>query len=559
MFFTFPARALVVMSAFIVPHHVSARELQVEEGKWGWGSFGEIYGSFPDKIDFESFEVVALSGNGERLVVADPYAGNRYETGVLQVFERVEGTPTWVQLGKDIVGISGGDRFGKEVSITSDGGRIFVVAPGYDVDKSDDDDTPQVEVGRLRIFDYVDDDWAKVGQMTDVGTATMSGDGNRFVVGRPDKEGIGSAGVFAFDGKELTQLGGWIETDTIGDAFGDVVAINQDGSRIAVGASLYDMDGYPNPDERDYYDDQGMNPESTCSKENDDDENANFGLVRAYEFADGDWSQMGADMVGEVCDKFGTTIDMDADGARIVVGAPEGDNFSPEGDNFRTAGRVRILDYNEGSWTNVGQVIEGENRLQQLGQSVSISADGARVMIATTKGWYAIKEHPVCVYELVEDLWEVVGECIQRDIKDKCGVATISDSGLVVAFVCDRKGKKHEGGVRVFSYLDECMIKKNEWRLQRVDKIVDEYNEKEKRIEKNHVKASEKKTVGMTEEFEECEDDKTCESEIALKMKKQLKRIDKKFDGKVETNEETLAQREVKCLEKFARKASRCE
>ena len=525
----------------------------MEEGKWGWGSFGEIYGSFPDKIDFESFEVVALSGNGDRLVVADPYAGNRYETGVLQVFERVEGTPTWVQLGKDIVGISGGDRFGKEVSITSDGGRIFVVAPGYDVDKSDDDDTPQVEVGRLRIFDYVDDDWAKVGQMTDVGTATMSGDGNRFVVGRPDKEGIGSAGVFAFDGKELTQLGGWIETDTIGDAFGDVVAINQDGSRIAVGASLYDMDGYPNPDERDYYDDQGMNPESTCSKENDDDENANFGLVRAYEFADGDWSQMGADMVGEVCDKFGTTIDMDADGARIVVGAPEGDVFPA-----RIAGRVRILDYNEGSWTNVGQVIEGENRLQKLGQSVSISADGARVMIATTKGWYAIKEHPVCVYELVEDLWEVVGECIQRDIKDKCGVATISDSGLVVAFVCDRKGKKHEGGVRVFSYLDECMIAKNEWRLQRVDKIVDEYNEKEKRIEKNHVKASEKKTVGMTEEFEECEDE-TCESEIALKMKKQLKRIDKKFAIRVETNEETKSQREVKCLEKFARKASRCE
>merc|ERR1711957_682924 len=201
------------------------------------------------------------------------------------------------------------------------------------------------------------------------------------------------------------------------------------------------------------------------------------------------------------------------------------------------------LDYNEGSWTNVGQVIEGENRLQKLGQSVSISADGARVMIATTKGWYAIKEHPVCVYELVEDLWEVVGECIQRDIKDKCGVATISDSGLVVAFVCDRKGKKHEGGVRVFSYLDECMIAKNEWRLQR--------------IEKNRVKASEKKTVGMTEEFDECEDE-TCEDEIALKMKKQLKRIDKKFAIRVETNEETLAQREVKCLEKFARKASRC-
>ena len=68
---------------------------------------------------------------------------------------------------------------------------------------------------------------------------------------------------------------------------------------------------------------------------------------------------MGADMVGEVCDKFGSTIDMDADGARIVVGAPEGDNFPLEA---RTAGRVRILDYNEGSWTNVGQVIEGEKK-----------------------------------------------------------------------------------------------------------------------------------------------------------------------------------------------------
>jgi len=193
--------------------------------------------------------------------------------------------------------------------------------------------------------------------MTDVGTATMSGDGNRFVVGRPEKKGIGSAGVFAFDGKEFTQLGGWIEADTIGDAFGDVVVINQDGSRIAVGASLYDMDGYPTPEFD--FDDRYYNPEPTCEKKNDDDENANFGLVRAYEFLDGDWNQMGADMVGEVCDKFGSTIAMDADGARIVVGAPEGDNFPLEA---RTAGRVRILDYNEGSWTNVGQVIEGEKK-----------------------------------------------------------------------------------------------------------------------------------------------------------------------------------------------------
>ena len=144
---------------------------------------------------------------------------------------------------------------------------------------------------------------------------------------RAEKEGIGSAGVFAFDGKEFTQLGDWIEADTIGDAFGDVVAINQDGSRIAVGASLYDMDGYPNPNpnpDQEYYDDWGeYNPTPTCYSDDDDDENANFGLVRAYEFADGDWSQMGVDMLGVVCDKFGSTIDMDTDGARIVVGAPE--------------------------------------------------------------------------------------------------------------------------------------------------------------------------------------------------------------------------------------------
>ena len=180
-------------------------------------------------------------------------------------------------------------------------------------------------------------------------------------------------------------------------------------------------------------------------------------------------------------------------------------------------------------------------------------------MIATTLGWHGIKEHPVCVYELVEDLWEVVGECIQRDINDDCAVAAISDSGLVVAFVCDKMGKEREGGVRVFSYLDECMVAKNEWRLQKVDKIVDEHNEREAKIGKNHVKASEKKKVVMTERLEECEDDKTCESEITLKMEKQLKKIDKKFERKEETNDETLVQREVKCLKKFARKASRCE
>ena len=63
------------------------------------------------------------------------------------------------------------------------------------------------------------------------------------------------------------------------------------------------------------------------------------GHVRVYDFLNGDWIQVGADIDGE--DAFGRSgwaVSLSADGARIAIGAPR----NPPGSNNR--GQVRIYE-----------------------------------------------------------------------------------------------------------------------------------------------------------------------------------------------------------------------
>ena len=102
------------------------------------------------------------------------------------------------------------------------------------------------------------------------------------------------------------------------------------------------------------------------------------GHVRVYEESGGTWTQVGQDIDGEAAnDEFGRSVSISSDGTRVAIGAHDNDG------NGSDAGHVRVYDWNSGTslWTQVGQDIDGEAAGDESGYSVSISSDGTRVAI----------------------------------------------------------------------------------------------------------------------------------------------------------------------------------
>ncbi len=100
------------------------------------------------------------------------------------------------------------------------------------------------------------------------------------------------------------------------------------------------------------------------------------GHVRIYQYNNNSWSQLGADINGEAAnDTSGYSVSLSSDGSRVAIGAYNND---AGGSN---SGHVRIYDYNGSAWAQVGADINGEAANDRSGRSDSLSSDGSRVAI----------------------------------------------------------------------------------------------------------------------------------------------------------------------------------
>jgi len=121
-----------------------------------------------------------------------------------------------------------------------------------------------------------------------------------------------------------TQLGSDIDGEAAGDYFGTSVSINSAGDRIAIGADYND---------------------GTAT---------DAGHVRVYEYSNSSWSQLGSDIDGEAAgDYSGMSVSMDSDGDRVAIGATSNDATG------NSAGHVRVYEYSNSSWSQLGSDIDG--------------------------------------------------------------------------------------------------------------------------------------------------------------------------------------------------------
>jgi hypothetical protein len=312
----------------------------------GWKQLGlDINGKFYGTASGRS---VAMTGDGSRIVIGAPSPPS-YGDNYVQVFD-LQADNTWSQVGDDIVG-SNGSNFGYEngVDISDDGNVLVVGAPAA------------AGNGSVIVYRLSADGWTNEATLNDGDTGiansnfgrwvAISNDGSTIVYGategKSDGTYEGSAIVRKFNGSAWVQVGETIYGDTQDDYAG-VVAINNDGTKIAIGAWRYD------------------------------DSRTNNGQVRIFSLdqSNSSWNEIG-DIRGTGDDyRCGTQISMDANGNTVAILCPGYDD---------NRGQVRIYDYNDGTWAQHGNDINGENEEDHLAESgsVALGSNGDYIVIGS--------------------------------------------------------------------------------------------------------------------------------------------------------------------------------
>jgi len=350
--------------------------------------FGESGGSYGDAEGDGYYgdaagSAVSLSFDGMTVAVGGP--GGGYEEGadappgVARVYKYTRTSPgeprSWTQLGGDIRSEVRNDRLGTSVSLSGDGSRVAVGAPGG-----------------------ISSSWASTS-----GTARVY---------EWDPEAARWAAISG--GVGPGHEGDTLKGENTGDLFGDSIALSRDGTVVVVGA----------PGNANQTSGGDAENDDGCQEWGDDANTApgdpgcigvDIGSVRIYEWhrwsvaegGDGSWRwrRRGGDIDGTwFGDEFGKSVAIDGTGERIAVGA-WGDDDWGDLDDLATYGidddgnfgsvEVRRWNYlgagsdgsNVGDWPRLGPLFVGDGEGNGLGgkYATALSDDGEIVAMSSSK------------------------------------------------------------------------------------------------------------------------------------------------------------------------------
>ena len=285
---------------------------------------------------------VSLSYDGSIMAVG------AMEDGYVKVYEYNKSMNHLSQLGSDI---TGSGKTGYEISLNGAGDIIAIGSPYANGSTSNE--------GLVRVYKYNGTSWIQMGSNINGVAGDRAGksvslnyDGLTLAIGYPDNDGSsinsGLAKVFKYNGTSWIQVGSNMES---GDSKGLGTALELDslGNNLVIGDYLNDYDGYAT------------------------------GAMRVYNFNGTDWSQKGDTIFGlNGGDWFGFDVSISADGNTIVGGAEKsfGDLSNPVSD----VGEVRVFKFDGTNWVQKGGTINGQTIHWGLGTTVSISANGNKLV-----------------------------------------------------------------------------------------------------------------------------------------------------------------------------------
>lgn len=293
-------------------------------------------------------------------------------------------------MGNDIVGETDSDWFGNAVALSADGNRM-VTGAFFNSEIGEDG-------GQVRVFELTGNTWTQMGNDFNADAAfdrcghavAISDDGSRIAFSLPynDNNGNfdpGQVRVFEWTGSNWVQMGNNIDGENFGDQFGQSLAMSADGSRLIAGAH------------------------------NNTDAGLYAGHARVFKWDGNNWIQMGTDIDGVAAeDEFGWAVAMDAIGNRIAVSARGNDGSASN------AGHVRIFEWNNTDWVQVGAAIDGENTEDYSGQTVALNGSGSRVAIGSMNNDEVAEDAGnIRVFEWSAGSWTQIGSDIDGHAEDE--------------------------------------------------------------------------------------------------------------------------------------------
>ena len=359
---------------------------------------------------------------------------------------------SWIQLGGDIDGEAVGDNSGYSVSLSGNGNRVAIGAPGNDGNETSTSDNR----GHVKVYELDGSTWNQLGDDIDgeaagdeSGTSvSLSDDGYTVAIGAYRNDGDsgdaddnrGHVKVYEFDGTTWNQLGDDIVGEGEGDFSGYSVSLSADGYIVAIGAYL------------------------------NDDNGENSGHVKVYKFDGTTWNQLGEDIEGtadgidegtgeSLGDNSGWSVSLSADGDIVAIGAPQHDD---------NRGHAKVYQFDGTTWNQLGQDIDGEAADDESGFSVSLSGDGNTLAIGAFNlgggggNFLDSSTGYVKVYQFDGTTWNQVGDDINGNhldgfilLNDATGSSlSLSDNGntlVIGAPFADDNGLL-SGLARVFEY-----------------------------------------------------------------------------------------------------------
>jgi flagellin len=309
---------------------------------------------------------IALSADGQRLVVASPGNIAGVSAGSTMVYER--SGSGWTAIGSPIVGDNAGDYSGFDVSISDDGNTIAIGAPTITFN--------QDGRGSVKVFEYSGGAWNETADITSDSDESrlgkmveLSGDGNVMAVSaiKDDSNGDAAGHVQLYQkvNGAWIPMGSEIVGDADGDRFGSSVALSNDGHTLAVTALENDAGG------------------------------DNAGQVRVYRYESGAWTPVGNDILGaNDDDQLGRSVALSGDGQTLAVSSTDYDDGADV-----DVGQVSIYKNINDTWVLSGSQ-NGSAAGDEFGGSLALSDDGSRLIVGATGN----PNGSVTISEVVGDL-----------------------------------------------------------------------------------------------------------------------------------------------------------
>ncbi|WP_426431908.1 T9SS type A sorting domain-containing protein [Winogradskyella sp. HB-48] len=208
----------------------------------------------------------------------------------------------------------------------------------------------------------------------------ISIDGNIVAVGAPrDNDNGFEAGdtkLYRLINNSWIQIGDDIEGEAANNDSGLSISLSDDGSIVAIGA-----------------------PGNTT-------ENNGTGHIRVFQNINDIWTQVGSDIdaTPNLNEQLGKRVSLSSDGT--ILAALAHNNFN----HF-----VRVFQFNNGLWTQVGQDIFEGYELDSFGHYISLSSDGSTLAIGNRDASIGFNRGRVRVYENINNTWTQVGQDLEGD------------------------------------------------------------------------------------------------------------------------------------------------